>query len=315
MLLPNQLFCVASATMLFSLFLSEGRRGLYEAQALRPSRATGQDFRGYEDKTGTFANAEGSHLSAGSKSDDCETAEEGHENMRSFAEQAGHGIHATTDEEGLVSAAARIAQLNPEETVERWHAEQARGTQVGDFLDKLLGTKNIKVTDEERERIKPFAPASGPRSYTFSVEKVQKRSPFPGELYRTRQEPALAPRRETSGFFLSLGGAHKKSSDEKESDADKKSWGSAIGEAVDYAGDKVAEGWNALAARFTSPQSNQVASEAAARTAEERGDVDAVSETAHRPVTELGPDEKKPTADGTMKLACECRTAQAKPHH
>ncbi|PFH34500.1 hypothetical protein BESB_065320 [Besnoitia besnoiti] len=88
----------------------------------------------------------------------------------------------------------------------------------------------------------------------------------------------------------------------------------AIGDANDYAGDGIAEGWNSLAAMFTSPQSNEAAAEAAARTAAERGDSDGVAEVAlHRP-TGHSTEEKLHGHDANHALSCSCKKVHAKPH-
>ncbi|RQX73146.1 hypothetical protein TGCAST_203890 [Toxoplasma gondii CAST] len=309
MILPKQLLCVAIATMMLSLSLSVGRRGPYGVEAVRSFRTAEQDYTDY-DTNDTLGTAEETILSSDPKYDSAESAKkDAHENMSSFVEQAGGGKHVAKDSDSLITAAARIAQLNPEETLGRWHAEQARGTQVEDFLDNLLGTKNVKVSEEEQERIKPFAEQEHlDLEQTLALWKKFKKDNHSVESFIGHvKSPHLRPDKKHAA-----GGAHKKISDGKESSTESKSWGEAIGDAVDYAGDKVAEGWNALAARFTSPESHQAASEAASQAAAERGDVDAVSETAHLNTTKPG---KQAKADGTMKLSCNCTTVQAKPHH
>ncbi|PHJ25984.1 hypothetical protein CSUI_000163 [Cystoisospora suis] len=201
-----------------------------------------------------------------------------------------------------------IANLDPEQTVGRWHAEKEQGTKPGDFLDKILGTKDVRVTESEWERVKTFAEQQSlDAEQATSIWKKFKRS----------------------------GSRVVKQEGEKEG----KTWGETIGDAVDYAGDKIAEGWSALVSRFTDKRSDEAASEAAAKTAAERGDlrgavrehseeadegaaslrsVEATEEAekaAHKEARRLVEHDTTVPQGAVTKVECSCKKVGPHTHH
>ncbi|PFH34509.1 hypothetical protein BESB_065410 [Besnoitia besnoiti] len=150
-----------SAVVLFLVCVSLSLvwEGPNRAEALRPSLASGLHLWESEADANEYPGSR--NFSGDGSLNDVATLEDGDDedddvnDMPSFVQKKNKDD--AKDYDNVVRAAARIAKLDPEETLGRWRAEQERGTEATDFMDKILGTKNVKVTDEERQRIKPFA--------------------------------------------------------------------------------------------------------------------------------------------------------------